>query len=93
MRPISPRCHVDKVSGVTMDLISASACGLSGVAFAALVVGEPEPPRSELLVYHPVLLLKIFDDVALLLVDSVGQRDKNEPDRMPEPNYAPKVAE
>ena len=44
-----------------------------------LVVGEPEPPRSELLTEDAILRLQIVDHVALLLVDPAGQCDQKEP--------------
>ena len=67
-----------------MDLISVSArtsterFGFHGQT-DALIIGEPEPPRSELLAQHAVFLLQIVDDLALLLVDPAGQRDQKEP--------------
>jgi hypothetical protein len=42
----------------------------------ALVVGEPETPRPELLSKDAILGLEIVDHVALLLVDPAGQRDE-----------------
>ena len=42
------------------------------------MVGEPEPPRSQLLAQNAILLLQIVDDAALLLVDPAGQRDQKE---------------
>ena len=67
---------------------STERLGFRGQA-DSLIVGEPEPPRSELLAQHAVLLLQIVDDVALLLVDPAGQRDKKKPKGMPERNHAP----
>jgi len=58
-----------------------------------LIVGEPEPPRSELLAQDAILLLQIVDDVALLLVYPAGQRDQQEPYRMPERNHGGRVSE
>jgi len=48
------------------------------------LVAEPESSRPELLAEDAVLLLQGNDDVALLLVDPAGQRDHQEPKRMPE---------
>ena len=41
----------------------------------ALVVGEPETARTELLSKDAILGLEIVDDLALLLVDPAGQGD------------------
>ena len=57
---------------------STECVGFRGQA-DSLIVGEPEPPRSELLTENAILLLQIVDDVALLLVDPAGQRDQKEP--------------
>ena len=41
----------------------------------ALIVGESQPTRPELLAEHPILRLEILDHLALLLVDPAGQGD------------------
>jgi len=61
-----------------LEHASAQYAGLRGQA-NPLIVGESEPPRSQLLAEHAILLLQIGDDVALLLVDPAGQRDQKEP--------------
>ena len=80
-----------------MDRISSQHASTEYVGFRGqadpLVVGEPEPPRSELLAQNAILLLQIVDDVALLLVDPAGQRDQKEPERMPERNHGRSVSE
>jgi hypothetical protein len=79
------RCH----DGPDLRQRPSTECfGFRGQA-PSLIVAEPEPPRSELLAQHVVLLLQIVDDVALLLVDPAGHRDKKKPTRMPEQNHAP----
>ena len=57
---------------------STERVGFRGKA-DTLIVGEPEPPRSELLAQDAILLLQVVDDVALLLVDPAGQCDQKEP--------------
>ena len=46
----------------------------------ALIVGEAQPTRAELLAEHAVLGLEIVDDLALLLVDPACERDNEEPE-------------
>jgi hypothetical protein len=54
---------------------------LSGQA-NALIVGEAQPARSELLAEHAVLSLEIIDHLALLLVDPARQSNNEEAERM-----------
>ena len=49
---------------------------------SALRVGEPDTSGPELFPQHAVLLLKIIDDIALLLVHPTGERDENKPQRV-----------
>ena len=48
----------------------------------ALIVGEAQSPRAELLSEHAVFFLEIVDHVLLLLMDPTGQRHKQAPQRM-----------
>jgi len=75
-----------------LEHASAQYAGLRGQA-NPLIVGEPEPPRSQLLAENAILLLQIVDDVALLLVDPAGQRDQKEPERMAQWNHGRRVSE
>ncbi len=92
LRAISVRCHASKVSGChdgpdVRQRTPPQRLGFRSEA-DALIVGEPEPPRSELLAQDAILLLQIVDDVTLLLVDPAGQRDKQEPNRNRERDHA-----
>jgi hypothetical protein len=53
----------------------------------ALVVGEPETARTELLSKDAILGLEIVDDLALLLVDRAGQGDEEKPQRLRNRNH------
>ena len=53
----------------------------------ALVVGEPETARTELLSKDAILGLEIVDDLALLLVDPAGQGDEEKPQRVRNRNH------
>jgi hypothetical protein len=60
-----------------LEHASAQYAGLRGQA-NPLIVGEPEPPRSQLLAENAILFLQIVEDVALLLVDpACGSRLAN----------------
>jgi hypothetical protein len=48
----------------------------------ALVVGEPETARTQLLSKDAILGLEIVDDLALLLVDPAGEGDEEKPQRL-----------
>src|SRR6516164_5738783 len=81
---MSCRCDVRRVSGLTMAPISWSThpppqvlC-LGGQA-NALIVGEGQPARSELLAEHAILRLEIIDHLVLLLVDPARQGNNEEP--------------
>jgi len=47
-----------------------------------LIVREPQTSGSELFPQSAVLLLKVVDDVALLLIDPPGEPDENESQRI-----------
>jgi hypothetical protein len=49
---------------------------------SALIVGEPQPSGAELFAENAVLLLKMVDGIALLLVQPTGERDQDEPERV-----------
>ena len=68
--------------------LSTSAAGaLLGGQANALIVGEAQPARAELLAEHPILGLEIVDHVALLLVDPAGQGDEEKPQRVRSRNH------
>ena len=75
------RCHASNVSGVTIVANSRNSRRPSIRAFAASlrrwVVGEAQPPRSELFTEDTVLFLKIVDDLALLPVDPTSEGDQD----------------
>src|SRR6516164_4489822 len=48
----------------------------------ALIVGEPETARTELLSKDAIFSLEIIDHLALLLVDPAGQGDEQKPQRV-----------
>jgi hypothetical protein len=58
----------------------------------ALVVSESQPSWSELLSEHPILRLEILDDLPLLLVDPVGQGDKEKSERMENGSHERRVS-
>jgi hypothetical protein len=69
---ISLRCQAKSVGGVTIAVSSHAACanaapGPYGQA-SALIVVEAQPLTTELFAENEVLLLKIVDDILLLLV-------------------------
>ena len=92
-RPVPREQGVRGHDGPELLQHASTECVGFGGQTEPLVVGEPEPPRSELLAEHAILLLQIVDDVALLLVDPAGQRDQKEPERMPERNHGRSVSE
>jgi hypothetical protein len=53
----------------------------------ALVVGESQPSRPELLSKHAILRPEIVDHLALVLVDPAGQGDKEKLERMRERSH------
>ncbi len=69
-----------------MDLIAVSTLRPSVLAFAARRTRWSSVNRirrgPELLAQHPVLLLQIVDDVALLLVDIAGHGHQEKPERV-----------
>ena len=59
----------------------------------ALIVGEAQPARAELLAEHAILGLEIVDQVTLVLVDPARQRNNEEPERKRERSQELSVAE
>ena len=59
----------------------------------ALIVREAQPPRSELLPEHTVLLLEVVDHIALLLMDPAGHRHKQTSQRMRQRRHHASVSE
>ena len=53
----------------------------------ALVVGEPETTRTELLSKDAILCLKIINHLALPVVDPACQGDKEKPQRVRDPDH------
>src|SRR5580704_14272506 len=64
---ISFRCQANKVSHVTMGLISSRRRRVSPLGFhgqsTALIVVKPKPTFAELLAQRPVLLAQVIDDL------------------------------
>jgi hypothetical protein len=59
----------------------------------ALIVGEAQPARAELLAEHAILGLEIVDQVTLVLVDPARQRNNEEPERKRERSHELSVSE
>jgi hypothetical protein len=85
--PTSFRCHLIKVSGLTIVTTSPSTFRPGSLALAAklraLMVGEPKASAPELNSQDAVLLTKIFDRVLLLLIYPSRDRNQGKAERVP----------
>jgi hypothetical protein len=80
------RCQANKVSHVTMGLISSTSPRVSPFGFhgqsTALIVVKPKPTWAELLAQKPVLVAQVIDHLAFPLVHPSGHGDQYETKRI-----------